>query len=512
MACISAGLLEQRYTRPERCMSFTVVIDVLVWFNWFLYACIYIGKSCLLIVLFTFRRLFLQKAQIVRAFSRFIVMWHRFTPKNVRFRDCQMRQMRSRFRSSETPVLYIPWRPWLWTGDIGCPMPLCISRANGHINPRANGLRRSTSANLGVIYIYIYWFQSILWWNWSESQPTSAILSLSQQLPDALAACLVVHSEGLLGAPGAPEVQEVPSTAGTGWGTNLPSSNLALGRRNLGLGCCSSHPGRHHPGSHHPGSCHILCQDPIFHRPAKTAQVKNWSGHLRLWHFSTLSNNRTMSRSGLSLSLTFSLHLRRSWNIASSLKQLINTPLHISEILSIAVPPFGAWVLSFPLLPFKFWRSADTCQGNGPLGDGNAKIGSLPDPAVPAAVAGGPRAFPSLCCWHTLQLFGTGWHMDWQRSNLQACQTNLRPDLTRKKGEKIGKRKKRCCDSILSHQFWWARVKTQNISKPQPGDDPTMKQAGGFCPISKNTARWKSSKKLPGNHGGCFTIYTRGFP
>ena len=137
--------------------------------------CIYIGKSCLLIVLFTFRRLFLQKAQIVRAFSRFIVMWHRFTPKNVRFRDCQMRQMRSRFRSSETPVLYIPWRPWLWTGDIGCPMPLCISRANGHINPRANGLRRSTSANLGVIYIYIlvsiYTLMKLIWISTYLSHP-----------------------------------------------------------------------------------------------------------------------------------------------------------------------------------------------------------------------------------------------------------------------------------------------------------------------------------------------------
>ena len=139
----------------------------------------------------------------------------------------------------------------------------------------------------------------------------STHLSPSQQLPRiALAACLVVHSEDSL----APEGPEAPSSAGTGWGTNLPSSNLALGCRSLGLVGCSSHPGS--CGSHLPGSRHILCQDPIFHRPAKTAQIKNWSGHLRLWHFSTFPwlqiDNRTMSRSGLSLSLAFSLRLRRS--------------------------------------------------------------------------------------------------------------------------------------------------------------------------------------------------------
>lgn len=84
--------------------------------------------------------------------------------------------------------------------------------------------------------------------------------------------------------------------------------------------------------------------------------------------------------------------------------------------------------------------------------------------------------------------------------------------LPGKRGEKIGKRKKRCCDSILSHQFWWAWVKTQNISKPQPGYDPTMKQAGGFCPISKNPAKIEKFEKIARKPWWMLYIYSRGFP
>ena len=53
--------------------------------------------------------------------------------------------------------------------------PQCISRANGHINPRANGLRRSTFANLGVIawfqYVSIYTLMKLIWISTHRSHP-----------------------------------------------------------------------------------------------------------------------------------------------------------------------------------------------------------------------------------------------------------------------------------------------------------------------------------------------------
>ena len=145
---------------------------------------IYIGKSCLLIVLFTFRRLFLQKAQIVRAFSRFIVMWHRFTQK------CALSRLPNATNAVAVPFQWNtrPVHPLetlaLNRGHRLSHAPQCISRANGHINPRANGLRRSTFANLGVIYIYIYIGFNLSSYeidlNLNLPQPSSAYLNNSQ--------------------------------------------------------------------------------------------------------------------------------------------------------------------------------------------------------------------------------------------------------------------------------------------------------------------------------------------